>query len=314
MEELHLVADKPTDEEGKELGAKGWKTIEFLSDKPTAYVATREKGKHIRKTSDKQKKELIRYFEANPNYVHIVAGTMGDNAMKNKIWASVAKRLNDIKGGVVKSPAKWNKSWADMKVYTKARAKAAIAGTAPVNSRRPTDLDRRILTVIGQDELLTNWDAALANDNGAQNSRQPILEHDYQVSGYQEDSEIVEEEYAEQHTEQRHVIVKELSEVRKQLKDEQEVDTLEFYIDEETDEMAVDETNEILEEVIAPQPPQKWPRFSKGESHQNMPQVIEVEEKEVDPVAEAIMSLADAMNNVASAIYTAADTIRLLRR
>lgn len=250
---------------------------------------------------------------------------MGDNAMKSKIWTSVAKRLNEVQGGVVKSSAKWSKSWADMKVYTKARAKAGINKTAPINSRRPTELDRRILMVIGQEELLSNWEESVNEDSqdGGASSRQPILEHDY---GYQEEGVVIEDFSAIEEGEvASRVIVKDLSDVIKQLKSEggnAENESMEFYLDDDDAEIIEDdqEEEEIMEEIepehvqvdpLPPTPKRQKLTLVQEDSGQG---VLEVEEPSDNPVADAIMTLAEAMNNVAAAMYACTDAIKLFKK
>lgn len=61
--------DPRTVEDFGEGSAVGKKWILTNTKQATATITVRrEKGQPIRKTSDKQKKELIRYFESNPGY------------------------------------------------------------------------------------------------------------------------------------------------------------------------------------------------------------------------------------------------------
>uniref|UniRef100_A0A336MTM0 Regulatory protein zeste n=1 Tax=Culicoides sonorensis TaxID=179676 RepID=A0A336MTM0_CULSO len=121
----------------------------------------KENAKYLRKTSEAQKLLLIEYFETHEGAIEIVSSNNTDGDIKRQIWAEVAQIVNQVEGGVEKTELKWSKTWADMKLYTKNRARAAKQGHAVSTARRPNDMDRRILKVCGNDDLLRDWENAV---------------------------------------------------------------------------------------------------------------------------------------------------------
>lgn len=261
--------------------------------------------------------------------------------MKNKIWTSITHRLNDVDGGVLKSSLKWAKSWADMKVYAKSRAKMAISGQAPQNARRPTDLDRRILTVIGQEDLLIGWENALTEYSNSNSARQLPLEHDYEITGFQEVDENVDinfldetEERLEQddfndmpapsssgsRTNQKSGTIREIRQAFKRFNESDALDTMEFYIDEEhAEEVHVIEGHHREVVTVIPPPPQRKKIKKEHPSslmlgNSSASGSGDGQTKKDDQFAQAMMTLADAMNNVASALYAVSETLKTIKR
>lgn len=97
---------------------------------------------------------MLNYFEANPKYLRIVSGSSGDSKAKQRIWIELAHRLNSMEG-TLKSTAKWSKYWNDIIIYTKNRAHHSMMGTKI--EKYPTEFDKKILHIIGQNDLLKNW-------------------------------------------------------------------------------------------------------------------------------------------------------------
>lgn len=118
--------------------------------------------KYLKKTSETQKDLMIQYFETHEGAIDVVSANNTDTEVKRKIWSEISQIMNQVEGGVEKNDLKWSKTWADMKLYTKNRARAARSGhNIPAHTRKPSDLDRRILKVTGHEDLLRDWEAAI---------------------------------------------------------------------------------------------------------------------------------------------------------
>lgn len=266
--------------------------------------------------------------------VKIVAGNAGDNAMKNKIWGSITRRLNEVEGGVLKSSLKWAKSWADMKVYAKSRAKMAINGTAPLTAKRPTEIDKRILTVIGQEELLLGWENAIADESNSSTSRQLPPEHDYELTGFQEVDESVDinfldeteerlenDDYTDQPSQQhsghkrpKQEVIRDIRQAINRFSDGDLMETMEFYIDDDhAEEVHIMEPQPEYVAVDDSPKPKKIKREHPVSRIQPSQSNVK-KDKQDDQYVQAMTHLADALNNVAGALYTISETVRNIKR
>lgn len=108
------------------------------------------------RASDLQKQKLIKYFEDNPDSTR-VANMTGDSKVKQRVWIDLTHKLNSI-NGTMKTASKWSKYWCDIVNYTRNRAKRAISHQIQAsNDRPPTDIEKRMLTVVGQKYLVDQW-------------------------------------------------------------------------------------------------------------------------------------------------------------
>lgn len=117
------------------------------------------KGSRIKtgRASDLQKHELVKYFEDNPDAIRVATNMIGDSKVKQRVWIELTHRLNGI-DGVLKTSSKWAKYWNDIVNYTRNRAKRALSNQITAsNDRPPTDIERRMLTIVGQKYLADHW-------------------------------------------------------------------------------------------------------------------------------------------------------------
>lgn len=219
--------------------------------------------KYLRKTSETQKDLMIEYFETHHGAIDIVSANNTDGDVKRRIWSELSDMLNKVEGGVEKNDLKWSKTWADMKLYAKNRARSAKQGHMMVQARKPTDLDRRILRVTGHEDLLRDWEASVVElENTYEKIRIDDTEHEIVVTEGT-DYEYIEEE--------------ELVNIEDGQNTEQEATTvrIERYFDNETTQY---EYNPVKVEIQSNK--RKRHEYVK---HEN-PELIEIQEVEQEDV------------------------------
>ncbi|XP_063701186.1 uncharacterized protein LOC134831397 [Culicoides brevitarsis] len=274
-------------------------TIVYMTGRKTTAFA-----KNIRKTSETQKDLMIEYFETHDGAIDVVSANNTDAEVKRRIWTEIANILNKVPGGTKKNDLKWAKTWADMKLYTKNRARAAKAGTAAPNARKPSELDRRVLRVTGHEDLLNDWEASL-NDGTDINTSTTYEKITVTDSATTQEHEIV----VQDPTDYEYIEEDDLTENASQ-----EIQS--FY-----------ETHDY--EFTVQQPEQDFPKKRKrteGEEVQKRVKagkatIVEVvseeqaqEETQGDPMVGAINNLANALQNVAAALSSIADVAKNLNR
>lgn len=99
---------------------------------------------------------MVKYFEENPKAIDLLIHAPSDTREKHRIWMDLTQRLNEI-DGVVKPSLKWMKYWNDIVAYTKSRAKKVVCGQLSGFERPPTDLEKRMLRVVQQHNLVEEW-------------------------------------------------------------------------------------------------------------------------------------------------------------
>lgn len=268
-----------------------------------------QQQKTHRKTSETQKGKLIEYFEEHPDAQGIVSATNTDSDVKRRIWSEVANLLNFMPGGVQKTELKWAKTWADMKVYAKNRAKSAKLRKQPLHTRKPTELDKRILRVIGQEQLLNEWETAIENDD------KQFLEESTTISikqSSQAPEQSYEYEYIEDEIDENSVV-----EVYEEALPETE-DNYSYIVPGESPES--DETSNFTradsrkrKTELIDLDLQDTKRFHKDEEPLT-PETNNINNENPEPFIDAINNLAAALNNVASALVTIADVVKYIPR
>lgn len=109
------------------------------------------------RASDLQKQQLVKYFEENPDAIRVANNMTGDSKIKQRVWIDLTHKLNSI-NGTMKTSSKWAKYWCDIVNYTRNRAKRAISHQiTAANDRPPTDIEKRMLIIVGQKNLLDEW-------------------------------------------------------------------------------------------------------------------------------------------------------------
>lgn len=109
---------------------------------------------------------MIKYFEENPDALQITNNIYGDSKAKQRIWIELTHKLNATEGPL-KPSFKWNKCWSDIVIYTENRARKIMAGedTAGKCHRGPNDLERRMLILLGKEDILKYWESLTINTN-----------------------------------------------------------------------------------------------------------------------------------------------------
>lgn len=271
----------------------------------------------MRKASETQKDLMIDYFERTHGAIEIVSANNTDSEVKRRIWAEVSEILNKVEGGAKKNDLKWSKTWADMKLYTKNRARAAKQGQMSVNARKPSDLDRRVLKVTGHEELLRDWIESIGDvdlDNATIYEKVRIedsSDHEVVVTEgtdyeYIDDNDIVNDENNEFHDASQYEYVlpckaEVQSNKRKRVNKIEIPEVIEIH--EEEGEEAIQMTEETS----------KIKRLKQSyEDEQDQPQTDESDHDEIqtDPIVGAINNLANALQSVATALSSFAEVAK----
>lgn len=79
--------------------------------------------------------------------------------------------------GALKTSLKWAKYWHDIIIYTKTRAKNAVYKNNGVE-RPPTEIEKRILLVMGETKLLRNWENSLESSSKEMPNTEPLPDED----------------------------------------------------------------------------------------------------------------------------------------
>lgn len=274
--------------------------------------------KYLRKTSEAQKDLLIQYFETHEGAIDIVSANNTDSEVKRRIWGEIAKILNKVEGGVEKNDLKWSKTWADMKMYAKNRARSAKQGHILANTRKPTDLDRRILKVAGNADLLRDWEASINEAEGEVCDKVRIdgMDHEIVVTEgtdyeYIDDEELVNVEDEQNVAEQEAAVVR--------IEQYYESEGAQYEYSEPTfvpvknvpqsgkrkrvkhEDPQVMEMEDEEGQVRVTKQAKRQKQNSEDED-QNESESDHEDERPNDPMVGAINNLATALNNVASAL------------
>ncbi|XP_075974765.1 uncharacterized protein LOC142975663 [Anticarsia gemmatalis] len=105
------------------------------------------------RASPEQFSILLDYMERHGDLSRPQQGPQG-RIKSERMWNELANTLNSLGGGVIKSPDKWKKVWADWKTKTKKkyltlRRQATRTGGGPSNRLILTALEERVVAIIG---------------------------------------------------------------------------------------------------------------------------------------------------------------------